>query len=237
MNIETLLTAVTEIATSSVEDQTSAALPDFTGMVNLGKPGEALKETRKVLQQRVDEGTAALVAEMESLEQQIEDEESIVRAANVDAAKAIKEGTETRESLATKRANASVSAELIMDLEDRLNVAKQQHQKERKRLLDRGSRLISWARSMQQATAAFQIDWIQGRDKLQLEKYRRQMNQLVAFTKYAHELLDDHDPELAEQLVEEVTTRYVPASLEEILMTQMPEEDRAKYENKEGDAA
>lgn len=223
-----LLNAAIEIATQGVKvvDQTAPPMPEYTGQVSLGKPSEAMKAARAKLQQNEKDALVELKERLESLRSQIDEEKAVVAAADVDAAKAIKAGTETRESLATKRANASVSMELIHDLENQVEDVKHDMQRERGRLSTIRDRLMNWATNLEIATRSYQIDCIQGRDKLRAEKYGRTMNNLLAFRVFAAEHLGE---ELAEQLEASITTNPVPSSLIGCLFQNMSPKDQKKY--------
>lgn len=223
-----LLDAAIEIATRGAEviDQTAPPMPEYTGIVQLGKPSDALKAARSKMAQNEKEALSGLNKKLASLKTQIEEERAVVAGADVDAAQAIKSGTETRESLATKRANASVSMELIADLENQVEDVKYQIQRDRARFSTMRERMMNWAQNIEIATRSYQIDCIQGRDRLRSEKYGRTMNNLLSFRVFATEHLG---PELTQQLEEAITTNPIPPTLIECLFENMTPADQRKY--------
>ena len=223
-----LLEAAIEIATkgADVVDQTAVPMPEYRGTVELGRPSDAMKAAREKLSQNERDALSSLKERIEALTAQIAEEQQVIKDADVDAAKAIKAGTETRESLATKRANASISIELIADLEMQKADVRDQYDRERHRLGRIRDRLMGWAQNIEVATRSFQIDCIQGKDRLQIEKYGRAMSNLLSFRAYAIEHLGE---ELAAELEEAITTNPIPPTLVECLFENMATRDREKY--------
>ena len=229
--MEALLTKVLDAVgaggTRDSDGGSEALLPELSDTVHLPPPSEALKETRRRLNEIEREELAGLKEQLAAAKEEVAAEEAVIAEADYDIEEELAKG-ETRETLSAKKVAAQVASEILQvklnavaDIEAKIDA-------KRKVLLRRAERLRSWLNQTEVATRAYQISLITGADRLRPEKFTRAYRLLKQLEVYAAEMLGD---ELAERVIASITHNPVPPTLHECLLAQMTKRDRDQITN------
>lgn len=227
--MEALLSKAVEVAAGgdAPVDPSVVPMPEFDSTINLGTPSEAISKARKRLQEIERETIAPRKAEIDAVRAEIAKEQKVIDAAVYDIATELKKGS-TRASLAARKSAAEVAEEISQLKRAELDVLKSKMERERRAVINRNERLMTWIQNLEIATRANQISLIRnnGPDRLNTQKAEKAFYNMLAFKKLASETLGD---ELADEVFEAITLFVVPNTLEEALWLQLTARGKTKF--------
>lgn len=206
-------------------------IPNHSGQIHLGKPGEAAKRVRERLAELKKQDQAELHAEADALKAEIKAEKQIAADGDFDLKTEIEKGT-PREKLAEMRAAADLAHEVIAIREEALDTVNDRLELMTKNWTRIGTQIKTTMENIQSSYMVYLQAYCGGDRtviKLNPDRPVRAMKALITGEQMLRERLKDD--ELVDDLMTELTTFDIPSDYPSLLWHFTTARDRKEQFN------